>query len=160
GQRRLAHPGQVLDQDVALGDHADQEEVQQVAPDLDRVGHRERALASQGQRAGDLLLGDRASLFLDGFRAHAGVLSSLRSSPTTSRIARATSAFDPRGTWRSPFAVTMVTSFSGPSNPMSARAMSLTTTASRPLRASLSRPYSRARSPCSAAKPISSWPGR
>ena len=38
--------------------------------------------------------------------------------------------------------------------------MSLTTTASRPLRSSLPRPRSTAPSPCSAAKPTSVWPGR
>ena len=56
---------------------------------------------------------------------------------TTSRMARATSAFVARGTWRSPAAVTIVTSLSAASKPMSAREMSLTTIASRPLRVEL-----------------------
>ena len=42
---------------------------------------------------------------------------------------------------------------------MSEREMSLTTTASRPLRSSFARPRSTAPSPCSAAKPTSVWPG-
>ena len=62
-------------------------------------------------------------------------------------------------TSRSPSRCTIVTSLSVASKPMSAREMSLTTTASRPLRASLSRPRSTAPSPCSAAKPTSVWSG-
>ena len=52
---------------------------------------------------------------------------------TASSTARATSAFDARATCVSPAAVRIVTSLSGDSKPMSARAMSLTTTASSAL---------------------------
>ena len=56
--------------------------------------------------------------------------------------------------------MTIVTSFSTVSKPMSAREMSLTTIASSRLRASFSRAYASAPSPCSAAKPTIVWPGR
>ena len=55
-------------------------------------------------------------------------------------------------------AVTIVTSLSGVSNPMPGREMSLTTTASSLLRSSLPRALATATSPCSAAKPIRTWP--
>ena len=54
-------------------------------------------------------------------------------------MAPATSPFPARGTCSSPVAVTIVTSLSGASNPMSGREMSLSTMRSRPLRSSLSR---------------------
>ena len=82
-----------------------------------------------------------------------------RSCATTSRIAAATSPFGARATGCSPSGVTIVTSFSVASKPMSAREMSLTTIASRRLRASFPRAYSSAPSPCSAAKPTIVWSG-
>src|SRR5215218_7026424 len=78
---------------------------------------------------------------------------------SSSRIAAATASFVASGTWRSAAAVTIVISLSAASKPISEREMSLTTTASRPLRSSLARPRSTAPAPCSAAKPIRVWPG-
>src|SRR4051794_28680178 len=83
-----------------------------------------------------------------------------RTRSTTSRIAPATCAFGPNAADSSPSAVTMVTSLASASKPMSRREMSLTTTASMPLRSSFPRARATAPSPCSAAKPTSTCPAR
>ena len=93
---------------------------EQIAAHLDRVGDRQRDLAPELLGAAISASSDRAGLLLD-VHAHAVVpCSPLRRAATASRIARATSAFDARGTWRSPAAVTIVTSLSDASKPMSA----------------------------------------
>ena len=127
----------------------DERLVEQLLADLD--GARQRVGDAPRQRHGglELGLGDAVGIFDAGHsvegdgmegRHYAVARCVVRRSVTVSSTARATAAFDVRGTWRSPDAVTMVTSFSTPSKPMSFRPMSLTTTASRPLRVSLSRP--------------------
>src|SRR5690349_11432030 len=97
---------------------------------------------------------------------HAGLTSSdsvgppARSASTWSRIARATCSLGARSTSWSPALVTIVTSLSLASNPMPCCEMSFTTTASRRLRVSFCRARSTPPSPCSAANPTSTWPGR
>ena len=66
----LPTPGQILDEDVPLGRHAHQHQVQEVAAHLDRVRDRQRHLAPQLLRAGDLLLADRAWFLPDALHAH------------------------------------------------------------------------------------------
>src|SRR3954452_15440763 len=171
-ERRLADAGQVLEQDVTLRGDANERLVEQLLANLDSAGQRVGDPAREADGGLDLSFDDAVGI-LDaghggrGSRARTGASRdyavarcSVRRSFTVSRTARATAAFEVRGTWRSPAAVTMVTSFSTPSKPMSFRPMSLTTTASRPLRRSLSRPYSTAPSPCSAAKPTIVCPWR
>src|SRR5437588_5391299 len=85
---------------------------------------------------------------------------SARRRSSVSRIRPATSALDARGTDSLPATVTIVTSFSSLSKPMSEREMSLTTTASRRLRSSLPRARSTPSAPCSAANPTTTWLGR
>ena len=50
GERRLADARQVLDQDVALGDEADEDVVEQVLAHLDRAADRRRRAAAPSRR--------------------------------------------------------------------------------------------------------------
>jgi hypothetical protein len=69
-ERRLAHAREILDEDVPLGRHTHQHQVQEVAAHLDRIRDRQRHLAPQLLRAGDLLLADRAWFLPDALHAH------------------------------------------------------------------------------------------
>src|SRR5213079_2953579 len=158
GERRLAHAGQVLDEHVALGDQRDEDVGEDLVLDLDGAPH---VLGDAPDGVGGVVeLGGRDVLGDAHRRA-----TSARRATTSSRTAAATSPFEDSGTWRSPDAVTIVTSLVDTSKPASWRETSLRTTASSPLSRSLRRASSSGSPPgpepaCSAAKPTSVWQSR
>src|SRR5215208_177260 len=93
----------------------------------DRSGHEVAGLEQLAAFAKQLVCA------VSAHRSPSTVVVAVRSASTASRIAAATVSFGPSGTWRSPSALTIVTSLSATSKPISAREMSLTTIASRPL---------------------------
>ena len=112
----LPHAREVLDDQVALREHAEDTQLERVA----RSAHRalqvlDHALDDAGRRPRY----DRP-LRASGVRH---VSESSRS--TSSSTAAATTRFGAFATWRSPFSETTVTSFSSESKPMSARETSL-----------------------------------
>ena len=162
GERGLADARIVLDEDVTLGEHRDDDVLEHLVAHLDRAADVVlHALGDRG-RLLDLLGSDGVGTTpLDWLHQLLTFTSEdERRLNTASRTFAATAALVARGTWLSPSAVTIVTSLSGASNAIPGAETSLTTTASRRLRSSLSRACSTARSPDSAAKPTSSWPGR
>ena len=115
-EHRLPHSREVLDDQVAFGEHAEDAQLERRA----RCAHRalqvlDHALDDVGRRPRN----DRP------LRA-SGVRHTFESSrSTSSRTAAATTRFGAFATWRSPFSETTTTSFSSESKPMSGRETSL-----------------------------------
>src|SRR4051812_15243782 len=161
-ERGLADARIVLDEDVTLGEHRDNDVLEHLVAHLD--GAADVLLHALGDRGRllDLLGPDGVGTTpLDWLHQLLTFTSEdERRLNTASRTLAATAALVARGTCVSPSAVTIVTSLSGASNAIPGADTSLTTTASRRLRSSLPRACSTAPAPDSAAKPTSSWPGR
>ena len=121
---------------MPLGEQRDEQVLERLAADL----HRARDVVRQPprERGARLRLLRRYGRLLGG-----SIRSSLSDAQSLHLVEHrsATSSLLARGTCRSPpSAVTIVTSFSAASKPMPGVEMSLTTTASSPLRSSLPRP--------------------
>ena len=138
-ERGLADARVVLDEHVALGQQRDEDVVEHLVADLHGAADVVADPPRDRRRGLDLLRRRPVRQRLVGSMA-CTVIGDERRLKTMSRMARATSSLVALGTACSPSAVTIVTSLSGVSKPMPAAAMSLTTTASRPLRSSLPRP--------------------
>src|SRR5919112_5982646 len=165
GERGLADARVVLHEHVALRQQRHDRVAELLVADLHRAADvlRDPLRHRDGGRhlgGGEALV--RLGGGFDGLHGQRGTFSGVdeRSLKTMSRMAPATSAFAAFGTGWSPSAVTITTSLSALSKPIEGSETSLSTTASRPLRSSLERACASAPSPCSAAKPISTWPGR
>src|SRR5436305_5100705 len=113
---------------------------------LERNGRREEVAVLEQLAAAPVQVVD---LLAPLFGCHAVAPVRTRNVSTTSTIAAATADLGPRGTWVTPAAVTIVTSFWSDSKPIAGSEMSFTTTASTRLRSSFIRPFAAGSPPCS-----------